>query len=169
MSKALRSQFCRNAWNVNYFLQMQQTSWKFLLGLLLRNMPDRTTTQQQQQTRHYKHMHGPIMLHVIHWTNATSKHIGSDTDPTTKPTINNKHQVHHLHIRNEQWLKGTTSITIITKHDRWLPTTGIIVYCCYYLERERAVILLLQQMLGICALIWILALIHVHVIAMDIV
>ena len=75
----------------------------------------------------------------------------SDTDSTSDPTITNNNQGHHLDIRNEQWLKQTTittsiTINIITKNDIWLTAMGIIAYCCWYLERERAVILLQYQM-----------------------
>ena len=87
------------------------------------------------------------MLHLIHWANATS-------DPRTKPTINNKHRIHYH-------LKETASIItfIITKIDRWLPTTGIIVNCCYYLEGEASShSAAATSVLSICALEWILAL-----------
>ena len=75
----------------------------------------------------------------------------SDTDSTSDPTITNNNQGHHLDIRNEQWLKETTittsiTLNIITKNDIWLTAMGIIAYCCWYLERERAVIRLQYQM-----------------------
>ena len=50
-------------------------------------------------------------------------------------------QTHHLDMKNTQWLKATTpiTITIITRNDKWLPTTGIIAYYCYYFERSEQV------------------------------
>ena len=71
---------------------------------------------------------------------------------------------------NRQWLKATTSIiiTIITRNHKSLPTKGMIVYCCYYLDKEAgSYSAATTNALKICALEWCLALICMHVTALH--
>ena len=50
-------------------------------------------------------------------------------------TIRNNDQACDLDIEHKQWLKATTSLTIISQNNKWSPTSDVIAYCCYYLER----------------------------------
>ena len=108
-----------------------------------------------------------IGKHDTYPTNTTQTQqygIASNADPTSYRPITNNDQVHHLDIRNKEWLEATTSIIIITKNCKWLPTTGIITYCWYYLEGGgSSYSAATASMLNICALGQILALLlYVH-------